>query len=83
MDVRASYAMETHGVMQTRLKGPPRPGGFLDPLSGRPSFLQSNFFKALPIILLLGVWGAVQFAQFLKVSINRPRCPRKVLLWFF
>lgn len=70
MDVRASYAMETHGVMQTRLKGPPRSGGFLDPLSSGPSFLQSNFFKALPVILLLGVWGAVQFAQFLKVTMS-------------
>ena len=68
MDVRASYAMETHGVMQSRLLGPPGPGGLLDPPSGRPGFLQGNFFKALPILLLLGVYGAVQFAQWLKVS---------------
>lgn len=70
MDVRASYAMETHGVLQTRLKGAPGPGGLLDPPSGRLGFLQSNFFKALPVLLLLGVYGAVQFAQWLKVQSN-------------
>lgn len=69
MDVRASYAMETHGVMQSRLLGPPGPGGLLDPPSGRPGFLQGNFFKALPVLLLLGVYGAVQFAQWLKASL--------------
>ena len=69
MDVRASYAMETHGVMQSRLLGPPGQGGLLDPPSGGPGFLQGNFFKALPILLLLGVYGAVQFAQWLKASL--------------
>lgn len=67
MDVRASYAMETHGVMQTRLVGPPASGGILNPPSGGPDFLQGNFFKFLPILLLLGVYGAVQFANWLKV----------------
>ena len=62
-----NYAMETHGVKQSRMLGPPGPGGILDkPFSLGP--LQGKLLAALPIALLVALYIATQVAAWLKVS---------------
>ena len=65
-DVRAAYAMETHGVRATKVCPPPGPEGVASINSG-PGFLQGKFLALLPAALLLATYVAVQFAQWLKV----------------
>lgn len=77
-DVRAGYAMETHGVTQTRLNGPPAQGGFLSSRSPGSRALQGKLLAFMPAILLLGTYVAVQVAQWLKVRpLPSCLCPMK------